>query len=390
MKENSIAGNNNIKGKILPEISFITTVYNEEKDITEFLESLMNGTHLPGEIIIVDGGSVDLTFNKILDFFNIEISEDKDGEYNNEQAGVEESSGVQPDVKDIRAIIRSPGRSTGDNNTGNEGYINIRIIRKKGANISQGRNEAIKNSSGSIICASDAGCILDRSWLFEISRFYDDNSYNVVGGISLPYCRNFLQKCLAVCIMPSKEEISEKKYMPSSRNISFRKKVWVEAGGYPESMDYGEDMKFNFNVKNMGYTIKFNPDAVVYWKMRENPVQISRQFFRYAKGDATGRMYPHRHLIRFIAFLLILAIIFSAFYLNRWILLALIPLFIIYTFKPYKRLARLFSSKSTDSCSFCRKEKILSIFFIPFLLLQIDISKMCGYIYGLTRNIKKI
>ncbi|MDD3819310.1 MAG: glycosyltransferase [Actinomycetota bacterium] len=386
MKEDSIADNNNIKGKIIPEISFITTVYNEENDITEFLESLMNGTHLPEEIVIVDGGSVDLTFNKILDFFNIEIGKDEDKNYNNKQVAVE-SSGTQSDIiKGIKTMIKSVDGSSGDN-TKNKEYINIKIIRKNGANISQGRNEAIKNSSGSIICASDAGCILDRNWLFEISRFYGDDSCNVVGGMNLPYCRSFLQKCLAVCIMPFREEIREKKYMPSSRNISFRKKVWAETGGYPESMDYGEDMKFNFNIKKGGYTIKFNPDAVVYWKMRENPVQISRQFFRYAKGDATGRMYPYRHLIRLIAFLLILAIISSAFYLNRWILLALIPLFIIYTFKPYKRLVRLFRSKGTDSCSFYGKEKILSIFLIPFMLLQIDISKMCGYIYGLTRNI---
>ncbi len=41
------------------DISFITTVYNEEGSIIEFLQSLKRQTLLPGEIVIVDGGSTD-------------------------------------------------------------------------------------------------------------------------------------------------------------------------------------------------------------------------------------------------------------------------------------------------------------------------------------------
>src|SRR5665647_3599553 len=79
--------------------------------------------------------------------------------------------------------------------------------------------------------------------------------------------------------------------------------------GYPENMDYGEDMKFNFNLKEKGYKILFNPNAIVFWRMRENLSQVFKQFFRYAKGDARGKMYLHRHLIRFsslIDFLIVL------------------------------------------------------------------------------------
>ena len=204
----------------------------------------------------------------------------------------------------------------------------------------------------------------------------------------MPCCRNLLQKCLAVCIMPLEKEIKGEKYMPSSRNVSFRKKVWAEAGGYPENMDYGEDMKFNFNIKGAGYSIRFNPYAVVYWKMRENPAQISRQFFRYARGDADGRMYTYRHLARFAAFLILIAILLLAFFLSKPVLFALVPLFVIYFFKSYKRLLRVF--KSGGKCSFTGKEKLLSILIIPLLLLQIDLSKMCGYIYGLVRSIVKL
>ncbi len=352
------------KRKVLSDVSFITTVYNEEKNIIEFLKSLMDQTAMPCEIIIIDGGSKDNTFESTLNFFE------------------EESSRERNDFNIILSDIDKKKLGNGRQNS--KSAIIARIIKKSGANISQGRNTAIKSAAGRIICVSDAGCVLDRHWLEEITGSYSDASSDVVGGLNLPLCRSFLEKCLAVCIMPLKEEINRESYMPSSRNISFKKKIWMDAGGYPEDMDYGEDMKFDFNIKAAGYSIKFNPDAVVYWKMRENPVQISRQFFRYAKGDARGRMYLHRHLVRVFSFLVLLAILLCAIFLSKWIFLMLIPLFIAYIYKPYSRLVKAFSGKG--NCNFNMTEKALSAFIIPLLLLQIDFSKMSGYVYSLLKK----
>ena len=355
------------KRKILSEVSFITTVYNEEKNIIEFLKSLINQTALPGEIIIVDGGSKDHTFDSTLSFFKEELSRER---------------------SDFNIVLSDDAakKKIRSNNKNNKSVISVNIIKKSGANISQGRNIAIKSAAGRIICVSDAGCVMDKNWLEKITESYIDTSCNIVGGLSLPLCRSFLQKCLAVCIMPLEEEINREKYMPSSRNISFKKKIWVDAGGYPEDMDYGEDMKFDFNIKAAGYTIRFNSDAMVYWKMRENPVQISKQFFRYAKGDARGGMYLHRHLIRFFSFMVLLAILVCSFFLSNWILLMLIPLFIAYIYKPYSRLIKAWRGKTNYHFNASEKVWSVSTFIIPLLLLQIDFSKMCGYIYGLLKK----
>ena len=43
------------------KISFITTVFNEEKTIRAFFDSLFSQSKLPDEIVIVDGGSNDNT-----------------------------------------------------------------------------------------------------------------------------------------------------------------------------------------------------------------------------------------------------------------------------------------------------------------------------------------
>jgi len=359
--------------KVLENVSFVTTVYNEEISIISFLRSLMGQSSLPGEIIIVDGGSTDDTLRKILRFFKNRARKNK----NLIVSFVDSSAGESMKAKSEKEML---GGNLSDPRT-----IKVKIIKRNRVNISTGRNEAIKNTSGKIICVSDSGCILSRDWLSEISRFYSGPLYDVVGGFNLPLCSNFTQKCLAACIMPLKEEISSDSYMPSSRNLSFRKEVWSDVGGYPENMDYGEDMKFNFNIRKEGYRIRFNPDALVYWVMRENPVQIFRQFFRYATGDAAGKMYAYRHIIRFTVFLVFILIILLAAYVSGWILFAFLPLFVFYIYKSYRRLFRLFKNKKV--CYFNAREKLLSILFIPLLLVYIDISKMCGYIYGIFKSI---
>lgn len=50
------------------KVSFITTVFNEEKTIGSFLESLFKQTKLPDEVIIVDAGSTDGTISRIRNY----------------------------------------------------------------------------------------------------------------------------------------------------------------------------------------------------------------------------------------------------------------------------------------------------------------------------------
>ena len=50
------------------KISFVTTVFNEEKTINKLLDSIKKQTVYPDEVIIVDGGSTDNTLSVISNF----------------------------------------------------------------------------------------------------------------------------------------------------------------------------------------------------------------------------------------------------------------------------------------------------------------------------------
>ena len=356
---------------ILKKVSFVITLFNEEKDISAFLDSLFEQSVLPEEIVIVDGGSADSTLDILINYFKKKVK-DFDLKF---------SGNILFDAPDE---IAYPDR--------NAGSINVKIFQVNGAKISEGRNFSINNTMGEIICVSDSGCILDKDWFLQITRpFQSSAELCAVGGYNYAIAKNFLQSCLAASIMPKKEEIKKDKYMPSSRNLSFKRNAWLEVGGYPEIMDYGEDMKFNFNLRSRGYKINYNPEAVVYWKMRDKPAKIFKQFFRYAKGDAIGKMYIHRHLIRFFSLIVLATIIVLSVVFNPWFLLALIILFAIYSFKPYRRINYVWDNPKISSYIVLKKysgikkilSKIIAIFFIPFLLTYIDLAKLSGYTYGL-------
>ena len=356
---------------ILKKVSFITTLFNEEKDISAFLDSLFEQSALPEEIVIVDGGSTDNTLDILINYF-------------------------KKKVKDVRIIDEDPkkdlkfsGNILSDKNSSS---INVKIFQINGARISQGRNFAIKNTSSEIICVSDSGCMLDKDWFLQITKpFQSGRELCVVGGYNYAKAKNFLQSCLAASIMPKKEEIKKDKYMPSSRNLSFKRSAWLEVGGYPEVMDYGEDMKFNFKLRSKGYEINYNPEAIVYWKMRDSLAKIFKQFFRYAKGDALGKMYLYRHLVRFLSLIILASIIVLSVVLSPWFLLVLIILFAAYSFKPYRRINYIWDNPKISPYIVLKKYgdikkilgKTIAIFFIPFLLTYIDLAKLSGYIYGL-------
>ena len=63
----------------------------------------------------------------------------------------------------------------------------LRVLVRPGANISQGRNEAIAQARGPIIASTDAGVRLHPDWLRALVQpFADDPRTQAVAGFFLP------------------------------------------------------------------------------------------------------------------------------------------------------------------------------------------------------------
>ena len=262
--------------------SLIISTYNDEKIISEQINSILNQTHMPDEIIILDAISRDNTASIIKSFKNRRIKL------------------IEMDV-----------------------------------DIGTGRNVAISEAENNLILVTDGGCLLERKWVEKMLDPFKNSEVYVVGGVFEPLAKNYFEKCEGLIVCKSIEKIDEKKFLPSSRSLAFRKEAWKSVGGYPVHNIGGEDTLFNLKLKEKGYKIYITKEAVVKWEMRSPLTSFIHQFFLYGVGDArNGNIFKMKinfifSVFSLIYFLSIISLVFF-YYTASLFLMGLVILYLSY------------------------------------------------------------
>lgn len=307
------------------KISLICTVKNEKETILDLLESLEGQSRLPDEVVIVDGGSTDRTVELIKEFMK-------------------------------------------------RSKLNIRLIVAPGANIAQGRNIAIENSTYDVIVSTDAGCRLHPRWLENIVRpFEEDPSVDVVSGVYLPWHENEFQEVAGYIIFPEVDRHDPQKFLPSSRSVAFKKEAWRRVGGYPKYLYTAEDTLFDLKLKRLGMKFVLARNAIVYWRVRKNLREIFKQHFNYAKGDGEAFIRVRRYLLVYSSLLLVLvlAALFGGNPLS-WITVLLLVLLGLW-FKGVKKV---------------RRKTIKRVMYGYLVVFVILLGLSTGFIAGLINRIR--
>lgn len=295
------------------EISLAITVFNEEKSIKSLLESILSQSRKPNEVIIVDGGSKDETVYKIREFIR------------------------NFDKKKI-----------------------IRVIQKE-TNRPEGRNLAIEKAKSEIIAITDAGCILDKNWMREIVKPFDNTSVDVVSGYYKAIGSSVFEECMAVYTLVMPDRIDPNRFLPSARSMAIRKSVWRQAGGFPVNFPFNEDYVLAHTLKRLGKKFHFTKEVLVYWKPRENILKAYLMFFYFAKGDAQSQIFRPKVLLIFARYMVGILLLSKSL-----VFIALIPLYFIWAvFKNYKYV-----------------KKWQAFFFLPLLQITSDIAVINGTLWG--------
>jgi glycosyltransferase involved in cell wall biosynthesis len=245
-------------------VSVIVTVKNEEHSIYQLLQSLDYQSLKPDEVIIVDGGSEDGT------------------------------------VDIIKAFMAS--RSS------------FELIIANGSSRSEGRNIGILAARSDIIAVTDAGVVLNRSWLENLIKPFEDKSADVVGGVYVQGGDSLLQKSIGILQYPDIKKLRVTDFLPSCRSIAFSKKVWEGAGGFPKHLERAEDTYFDLMVIKKGFRIALAKDAIASFPARNSIKDLFTQYSSYAEWDARARLLSRLKIykimiIAYVVMIFLLALI---------------------------------------------------------------------------------
>lgn len=321
-------------------ITVISTVLNEGESIRALLDSLAAQTRLPDEIVICDGGSTDNT----------------------------------------AAVLRDYAK-----------HLPLRVLVEPGANISTGRNRAIAAAKGDIIAVTDAGVALAPDWLERITQpLLDDDSLEVVGGFFEAAPKTVFEAALGATTLPLRDEIDPAGFLPSSRSVAFRKSAWITTGGYPEWLDYCEDLIFDLRLREIAAPQAFAPDALAYFRPRSSLPSFYKQYYRYARGDGKADLWRKRHAVRYATYLLAAPLIFLLGWRVHKSLWALfLPGAAVYLRQPFRRLrVVLDDSARQGTVRVTLASNLQAVAFVPLLRVVGDIAKMIGYPVGWWWRIK--
>jgi glycosyltransferase involved in cell wall biosynthesis len=314
------------------KVSVIATVLNERAAIERLLQSLEGQSRPPDEVVIADGGSTDGTLDTLSTWAA-------------------------------------------------SSWLPLRVLRKPGANISEGRNAAIAAAIGDVIAVTDAGVRLEKGWLEALVAPFGSDTPNrfvaVVSGWFVADPQTPFETAMGATVLPHLSEVKAEKFLPSSRSVAFRKVAWEAADGYPEWLDYCEDLILDFRLRDLYGPFVFAPEARVHFQPRSNLQAFFKQYYRYARGDGKADLWRRRHATRYLTYLvggpLLVA---SALLHSPWWWLALLVGVAAYTATPYRRLWPMLAPYGL-------LDRAVGFLLVPVIRVVGDVAKMLGYPVGL-------
>lgn len=268
-----------------PKISVIIPVYNCENTVGKCLESLLQQVETDFEIIMVDDGSTDRT------------------------------------VEICRAF---------------QGVV---VLSQKQGGPSRARNVGIRTARGEYAAFTDGDCVVDPHWLVELQKGFSAPEIAGVGGDQASpddetatgaLIQDFLKTIgFAGEYIQSGTALKETNHNPTC-NAIYRKKALEEVGGFDESLWPGEDVDLDFRIRNAGWRLVYNPNALVRHYRPKTHKAYARMMMRY--GASQRRLVKKHGYFRKIHYepfaLCFCALCFAALFVLKpvtWPLLIVCP-----------------------------------------------------------------
>lgn len=275
-------------------VSIVATVLNEVEEIGRLVPSLLAQIPPPAEVILVDGGSTDGTWEWLVS-----------------------AQTKHPNLKPIR-----------------DESCNLKSCPGP---ISRGRNVAIAAASSPFIACTDAGCTYAPEWLARISApLVAGAAEYALGGACLDPADSTLWDLASAPFLGVKLSESSPSKSCTARSMAFTKDLWQRIGGFPESVFFGEDTLFDLEARRLAPPA-FVERAKAVYRPQNTLKSACRQLGSYAISDGILGVRPAR-LFRNAARCIVQLLALLSLPWTVYPLLAVLALQIWYAYHPDWRL----------------------------------------------------
>ena len=232
-------------------VSVVATVLNEAEDIGGLVSTLTGQTMPATEVIVVDGGSTDGTWEWL-----------------------EAARERYPTLVAIRDESCSLKYSPGP--------------------IARGRNVAIRAAVSDVIACADAGCTYRPDWLGRLTApILEGKADYAVGGSCVDVADATVWDIASAPFFGVKLSADEPTKSCTARSMAFKKELWERVGGFPETVFFGEDTLFDQRVRAT-VSPAFAERAKAVYRPRYTFQSAVRQLARYAIADGAMGVRPAR------------------------------------------------------------------------------------------------
>ncbi|MBN1916650.1 MAG: glycosyltransferase [Verrucomicrobia bacterium] len=193
--------------------------------------------------------------------------------------------------KDRLEIIIADGMS-GDRTREIAESLGAIVVENPGLYVADGRHVGFEHSKGEFVAFSDADCVVDRGWIRDALKYFDDPTVGAVSGPTLvpPNETRFGRGAawafsLAVaggasCQADTITRAREVRDMPGG-NCICRREVIEQVMPLATGLVASEDVEMNWRIRKNGWRLLQVPEFRVWHYKRPTPKRLARQIYRF-------------------------------------------------------------------------------------------------------------
>jgi len=161
-------------------------------------------------------------------------------------------------------------------------YGKVIKLRQVKSNIAGGHNFIIKNSDSEVIALTDADCVVDKNWLGELVKPFENREIGAVTGlVKTPKNVNRLQEIIGLELESRYKKFPKFVSRGPTMNLAFRTKL-AKKILFDESYDVAQETEWGYRFTNR-YKMVYVPKAIVHHYHRATWVGFLKQQFTYAE-----------------------------------------------------------------------------------------------------------